>query len=399
MPPILKKIFHYVRPRTLKFWLVNVLDPLVEKHPRKVIFIVKSRTIFSANHRATCEYLLKEKVDCEIAVFAPGGTPPEIAAELSRHGVRLFESFSLSYLRYLLRSSLVFVSHSIRDSYISSPCSGRVVVNYWHGATYKKIENRMGNLDVSKEKLIEKNAMIYDYLVASCKGDQELMSQSFGVTKDRVLPLGLPRYDLLKDNIGLLKFSQKTHDFFNNLKSENEQVIMYAPTFRESVESPLASMPASFLDELNLYLAGINCHLVIRPHYYDKTELSQEYSQISMLLHWDHPETNMILSMVDLLIVDYSSIWIDYLLTDRPIIFLQLDYDHYSGHERGLNYERDFLPGELVSTYDGLQKAIDLSIEKDVYAEKRREVREYFHDYCGSKTCTEELISRLSGLL
>jgi len=361
MPSFLKKIFRHIRPRAFKFLVVRWLDPLFEKSPRNVIFIVKPRTIFSANHRVVCEYLIREKMNCNIAVFAPGAMPSMIENELSRYNIKLFRSFSISYLRYLFSAGVVFISHSVRDSFISKPNQNRKVVNYWHGATYKKIENRMGNLETSKEKLIERNAEIYNYLVASCRGDQELMSQSFGMPAERVFPTGLPRYDLFKNYERIFHFSDKTEQLFSELRSNYEKVILYAPTFRESAGSPLFGVSSSDFKALNDYLKLENYHLVVRPHYYDEFVITEKYSNISMLPHWDHPESNIVLSSIDLLVVDYSSIWIDFLLTNKPIIFLQQDYEHYSVSERGLNYEQKFLPGEVVPSFNDYDHSISCS--------------------------------------
>jgi len=380
-----------MRPRAFKFLAVRCLDPWFKKSPQNVLFVVKARTIFSANHRVVCEHLIRESMQCNLAVFAPGRMPTEIADELTKHNIQLFQSYSMSYLKFLFSAGVVFISHSVRDSFISRPNRNRKVVNYWHGATYKKIENRMGNLEISKEKLIERNAMIYSYLVASCKGDQKLMSESFGVPMEQVVSTGLPRYDLLRNYDRVFNFSKRTDELFGDLKSRYKKVILFAPTFRELAISPLSKVLKSDYEELNSYLAAENYYLVVRPHYYDKFTISDQYSNISMLSHWDHPESNIVLSHIDLLIVDYSSIWIDFLVMNKPIIFFQQDYEYYRDSERGLNYEQSFLPGEVVSHLVDLKDVVNASFVDDEYELKRQEVSDYFHDYDQGLTCSKGL--------
>lgn len=67
-----------------------------------------------------------------------------------------------------------------------------------------------------------------------------------------------------------------------------------------------------------------------------------------------------ILNAVDILITDYSSIYFDFLLLDRPIIFTPIDYEEYK-HNRGFLLEPfDFwAPGDKCFCYEDLKLTID----------------------------------------
>ena len=71
----------------------------------------------------------------------------------------------------------------------------------------------------------------------------------------------------------------------------------------------------------------------------------------------DFVDTNELLSVVDLLITDYSSIFFDYLVTDRPILFYIWDYDDYL-EERGMYLSDDELPGPTLFTIDEVAAAV-----------------------------------------
>ena len=92
-----------------------------------------------------------------------------------------------------------------------------------------------------------------------------------------------------------------------------------------------------------------------------------------------------ILGLTDILITDYSSVFIDYLLLDRYIIFFPYDLDRYIKSERELyyNYE-DITPGIKVYEYEELEKVLKAYLEgQDMYKLQRKKALNYFFDEVG----------------
>lgn len=90
-----------------------------------------------------------------------------------------------------------------------------------------------------------------------------------------------------------------------------------------------------------------------------------------------------VLSATDILITDYSSVYFDYLLLDKPIIFATPDLKEYQ-EERGFCLEpfEEWTPGPKVVTQEQLQSAIrNCNKEKDQYYQARRKVRNNVHQY------------------
>ena len=82
------------------------------------------------------------------------------------------------------------------------------------------------------------------------------------------------------------------------------------------------------------------------------------------------------LGQVDCLVSDISSVYVDYLCLDRPIIFFFPDLEAYRKYE-GFAFEPivDWLPGRLCSTLPQLFGALlDLSEGNDAYGVKRRQL-------------------------
>ena len=68
-----------------------------------------------------------------------------------------------------------------------------------------------------------------------------------------------------------------------------------------------------------------------------------------------------LLCSADIFITDYSSLYSDFLLYDRPIIFAKFSHKDYI-KERNLQFSYDDLPGKKVSNWHELEDAIHREI-------------------------------------
>src|SRR5699024_5121046 len=71
-------------------------------------------------------------------------------------------------------------------------------------------------------------------------------------------------------------------------------------------------------------------------------------------------DTNELLSIVDVLVTDYSSIFFDCLVTDKPIMFYTRDYNAYE-EDRGFYIPVDSLPGPSVHSIEALVATVQVS--------------------------------------
>ena len=69
-------------------------------------------------------------------------------------------------------------------------------------------------------------------------------------------------------------------------------------------------------------------------------------------------DTNELLAITDVLISDYSSIFYDYLVTDKPVLFYIPDIDEYKNY-RGLYLSPDQLPGPCLTKVDQIGYVIN----------------------------------------
>lgn len=292
-----------------------------------------------------------------------------------------------------------------------------VIINLWHGVPLKTIGMMQKNLSVFTR--IYYKYLFADNYSAVLTTSRELisiMSKSFMVEPERIKVWGQPRNDALFQETGLREsiFRDMEAHAKTDSECENGKVkgtgarrrILYAPTFRDHGETKLfpfsefaADNPlrSSNIEKLQQWLSQHNICIYIRMHLYDCTEndwirsLDVPGSRIR-LLNEDRVEDIMeVLNRFDLLITDYSSIYIDYLLTGRPIIFLPYDKEEYF-RGRGFNFSYDEVtPGPKPETLQELLNSVEnLLYNTDDYAQQRREANRYFNEIqspCCEKIC------------
>lgn len=108
--------------------------------------------------------------------------PPE-------RGVRFVVKASPMRLFWLWLADFVIVSHGISDvAFVMPPVDRHAqVVNLGHGVLGLKRIERLGNCDSSW----------IDYMISVSKTEQGLKEDVWGVSRDRVWPIGLPKHDAL----------------------------------------------------------------------------------------------------------------------------------------------------------------------------------------------------------
>ena len=75
------------------------------------------------------------------------------------------------------------------------------------------------------------------------------------------------------------------------------------------------------------------------------------------------------------MVTDYSSIYIDYLLLDLPLLFYCYDYNQYLAEDREMYFKyEDVTPGVKARDFDGLLKELVIFAQDGRnYAKKDRE--------------------------
>jgi CDP-glycerol glycerophosphotransferase (TagB/SpsB family) len=370
-----------LRSRRLKAMVIGFLDLFFIKNPNKILFVVKDRTFFSGNLRVVLERYLKES--SKLYIYKDGVCPEEIRDELNSLGVVVLERVSFISAFHILTSGVFILSHNPRDAHIYRKFRGRKIINLWHGVAIKRIENLMPNITPLKQKQLKNNAKLYDMVIASSKEDKKTNARAFGVNSSRVKITGLPRYAILQKDYPLKEILKRESKKIEEIK-RGRKLILFAPTFREANISAITKITNDEWVKLEKFIAKNYLLFGIRPHPYDIKDLPnfiRDSPHFTLLLSSEFTEANIVLKYSDVLIVDFTSIWIDYLLLKRPIIGFAKDYKHYLEEERGFVYDfNTIFPTNFVDNIDNLIYEIKKSIDIDKPIEYEPTTKT-LHDY------------------
>lgn len=277
-----------------------------------------------------------------------------------------------------------------------------VILNLWHGIPLKKIGMEQKNLSWFTRKYYKYLfADNYEGVVTTSSHLVHIMSRSFLVEPERIKVWGQPRNDVLFSSNSEGKGLEEV---FSGELPPYEKVVLYAPTFRD--HEPTQLFPFQDMDRecLCQWLEEKKIFLCIRLHLYDQTgyqwiqELDRTGSRIRFLNEDRTVDIMEALKEFDLLITDYSSIYMDYLLTGKPILFLPYDQEAYL-KERGMNFPYDQVtPGPKPKTFqEFLNSMEDLLYNHDGYVRQREFVNNFLNEIqrpCCADICkyTRELL-------
>lgn len=228
-------------------------------------------------------------------------------------------------------------------------------------------------------------------------------AQNLGYPAEKMLPLGYPRNDeLFGDPLEL-------HVLFPD--TAFSKAVYWMPTYRQhkngSVHSDI-SMPILYNEEIarqvNACAEKLGVLLIIKPHFAQDVSRIQQMN-LSHLRFIDNAflsentvSNYALLRSVDALLTDYSSVYYDYLLTDRPIGLCWDDFDTYSAREGFLLDPNEILAGgvKLYTAQDLCAFLESVAAGEDPLAAARREIRDRVHAHvdAGSTARVADLIEQ-----
>lgn len=269
---------------------------------------------------------------------------------------------------------------------------GTKVVQLWHGcgALKKFGYDAADDIPQGYHGNVYRN---YDLVTVSGEKCVPFFESAMGMCDEMgkrvVKPVGVSHTDRLFDR----EYIESCRDRFRYLYPDavGKKVILWAPTFRGNA-GKATLQGEQYIDALLHEAECCGDIYVIKslhPHL-----MADKSSAVQM-------QTDELMVCADVLITDYSSVFFEYLLLDRPIIFFAPDYRQYVT-KRGFYLDYETLPGYVI-TGERCTGEADLFIQKelcdavstalagDAYADARAWYRDIYMGGCDG-TATDRIL-------
>ena len=349
--------------RNILFCILNIINVVIPKKGNMIV--IYGRRMLNENSEALLDYLLKEKYDNVYKIIL-------LVSREVKHNYNSSDNFrivnnTILTFWYTLRAKYIFHTHGM-SLCKHIPSRGQIIFNLWHGSPLKRIGFLAG------ENI--KNTDTYFLCASPFFASKHKLCFALD---DRQIFIGSnPRNDTLFHKIDIKSIMGI---------GENSKLIVMMPTFRLSRKMSKVDSNIEFpilnednIDGLNSFLKMHNVFIIIKVHpYQDRIAfLEKGFSNIIVLRNEDIQEKRIklyeLLGNSDALITDFSSVYFDYMLIDRPIGFAVDDVEDY-GMKRGYTIDNpvELMPGMQLKTINDLEHFIVQVVKEiDAYKEERK---------------------------
>lgn len=358
---------------TVRFFLrVLYLFPVNHK---KIFFSSYEGKQFSCNPKYIFLRLKDLKKSELIYVYEYNGKA--LPTELQRK-VKIVRHNSFQYILEIMTSKVIITNSGLTPKIPLR--RSQILINTWHGGgAYKKSGRDLDReMNGSGKYYLELSERQTNYFLSNSQKFTQIIHSAVGIELTKMINSGSPRNDWFFAAENENRIDSNTFKSALNIRSD-VNLVLYAPTYRGKVgnveKDPYEALDiSSLLNILHAKFGGVWMALY-RGHYFNPVS-KHDNNSIDVS---DYPDMQKLLSIIDVLITDYSSsIW-DFSFTDKPAFLFTPDLESYI-HDRDFyvpieewpyNYARNNQElWEIIRKYDPiLQK------------HKNKKHHEAFHSY------------------
>jgi CDP-glycerol glycerophosphotransferase (TagB/SpsB family) len=301
---------------------------------------------------------------------------------------------SLNGIWTYLRAGFVFYTHGALFNY--APPRRKLVINLWHGMPIKKIWKGVPGSMLP----------LSTFLISTSPFFSDVLMQASGFGPERLLATGLPRNDFL------IKARPKSVDIVTRLQGDAYRLIFFLPTYRTSARgmkardgietNSILGLSEDDAAQLHAWLKTNRCKLIVKPH---PMSINAGKAFVSDA-HWAMIDEAALfkeglglyelLAQIDLLVTDVSSVYVDFLVTQKPQILYFPDMQRYE-ETRGLLLQplKDYAPGPITQTFAELIAELDRWLSgDDSWCEQRKHLRDLMVPV-SPRTAAQSLLSAI----
>lgn len=345
-------------------FIIFLVSFLIPKSSKYVIVGGWYGKRYADNSKGIYEYLNAHKTEFGLKRVFWYTNDEEIYKELKDKGLDVLIGFSVKSAFYHFRSKTHFIDQTPRDilGFLSVRCTR---INMWHGLPLKKIGHLISGRNAKFsfwDKMASGGCWLDQYILATSDLACNLLTKAMGIDKEKCIIASYPRTNLL--------YSIKAKK-----KNQDKLFVFYLPTLRDKKErNPLLDVD---LADLNSVFNKNDIIFQLKPHPASIGDWASLASLSNFRVLDSSVDVYDILVNTDLLITDYSSVYFDYMLTGKAILFFPYDYNEYIAKDRGFNLPyNQFTPGDKVFSIEKLVSKI-IEIRNDYMTYQKKHLKKY----------------------
>jgi CDP-glycerol glycerophosphotransferase len=260
--------------------------------------------------------------------------------ELSARGDSCVLATSPRCIRWLATADAIVSDHGLHAMSPMLSLSDVKFFDVWHGIPYK-------GFDADDFRVQHR----YDETWVSSPLLRQMYVERFGFPSDIVQVTGYARTDRLVHRV------EDPVEIKRRLgldPSSSDKLVLFAPTWKQDARHrslfPFGLDEQAFLGALSQLGERVGATFLLRAHLNSGNVANHGFDRIVALPHAKFPDTEEILLVSDILVCDWSSIAFDYLLLDRPTIFLDVEVPF----AKGLSMDAGDRFGAIVGNMESL---------------------------------------------
>lgn len=344
-------VMHKIKKSALPQWIFHVAFRVMGLLPRKkktVFFESFHAKQYSDSPRAIYEYMRKHRPEYRL-VWSTDKRSTEL---FERHGVPYVKRFTPKWFMEFPRAKY-WVNNVRLPGWMPKP-PGTIYVQTWHGTPLKKLGLDIETVhmpgtdtDNYRRNFLSESSK-WDFLVSPNAYSTNIFKRAFGF-KGEVIESGYPRNDLLTN------FAESDVRTVRKALGipDGKKVMLYAPTWRDHDFYEKGKYKFEFQFDLKKWKDQFSDEWVLltRMHYLIAENFDFSGCDGAVIDVSHYPDIRELYITSDLLITDYSSVFFDYSVLGRPIVFYMYDLDQYRDQLRGFYFAiEEEAPGPIVRT-------------------------------------------------
>lgn len=329
--------------KKIRHWLqlvVGALFTVLAVVLRKAGLVNTNNTVIFYGHmlngnlKAFYDYLLDEGSYKPVFVTLF----PKYKKMLKITGCNVLTTGSLLDSIKIAKSKVIITDHGGHFLYPLYKHTDMKFIDVWHGIPYKGWD---------RDSFGEQKH--YDEIWLSSSRMVEIYKEKYGFP-NKLVATGYARTDPLVNKVYTKQKLTEKYGLPNNKK-----LILVAPTWKQDSQNrsiiPFDTSIESFFSTLDKLGAESNSLVIFRAHLNTGDDIDiTHFKNVMIMSYAEYPIAEEFLGGVDLLVTDWSSIAFDFLVTGKPVVYLDVE----PPFEKGLTLDGSYRFGPIVGNLQDL---------------------------------------------